>query len=93
MRTSADRSSGACSCSTPKREAALAPGERVVLDDGRRAQVVLAETIDEGGQEFLAVTTLPGMAGSEDAVADAGAPSPVQRIPSMQVPLPYELPA
>ncbi len=36
----------------------LLPGERIALGDGRRAQVVLSEAIDEGGQEFLAVTTL-----------------------------------
>jgi tRNA-modifying protein YgfZ len=76
-----------------EREVALVPGERVVLGDGRRAQVVLAETIDEGGQEFLAVTTLPGSAGAGDAAADASESAPIQRIPSMQVPLPYELPA
>ncbi len=68
------------------RIAMLLPGERVVLEDGRRAQVVMSEAIAEGGQEFLAVTTLPGTA-PEETVVD-----PAARIQSLQVPLPYSLP-
>jgi folate-binding protein YgfZ len=70
----------------------LLPGERIALGDGRRAQVVLSEAIEEGGQEFLAVTTLPGTAPTEPAATDpdgAGAPA---RIQAMQMPLPYPLP-
>lgn len=70
----------------------LVPGERVVLGDGRRGQVVLAETLEEGGQEFLAVTTLPGTARSDDTATGAGEAAAIRRLQSMQMPLPYELP-
>jgi folate-binding protein YgfZ len=70
----------------------LAAGERVVLQDGRRAHIVLAETIEDGGQEFLAVTTLPGTA-SVDEPADASSiVTAIPRISAMQMPLPYQLP-
>ncbi len=36
----------------------LEPGWRLDLPDGRRAQVVMASAAEDGGQEFLAVTTL-----------------------------------
>jgi tRNA-modifying protein YgfZ len=72
----------------------LVPGERIALHDGRRAQVVLAETLDEGGQEFLAVTTLPGTASasSEDITDQAAQVPETPRIHAMQMPLPYQLP-
>lgn len=40
----------------------LAPGARVQLADGRAAQIVMAAPGGTGGQELLAVTTLPGTA-------------------------------
>jgi len=36
----------------------LLPGERISLADGRRAQIVMACTAEDGEQEFLAVSTL-----------------------------------
>jgi len=68
---------------------ALAPGERILLDDGRRAQVVVAESIAEGGQEFLAVTTLPGNSPADEA--EPLTESSSQRLQVMQMPLPYPL--
>ncbi|HTQ35529.1 MAG TPA: hypothetical protein VMH77_00720 [Steroidobacteraceae bacterium] len=73
-------------------ETPLLPGERIVLGDGRRAQVVLAEGIAEGGQEFLAVTTLPGTGDAAEA-GGAGEEPATARLPSLQMPLPYALPA
>ncbi len=69
----------------------LLPGERVTLSDGRRAQVVLAETIDAEGQEFLAVTTLPS-APAETTAAEQGEAAATPRIQVMQMPLSYVLP-
>lgn len=71
---------------------ALAPGERVQLMDGRHAQVVLAETIDEGGQVFLAVTTLPGTIPGEGGAEQEPIVDASPRIEVMQMPLPYQLP-
>ena len=71
--------------------APLLPGERICLHDGRRAQVVLAEAIEDGGQEFLAVTTLPS-ASTEAGVADQ-VEAVMPRIQALQMPLPYTLPA
>jgi hypothetical protein len=53
---------------------------------------VLAETIEDGGQEFLAVTTLPGTAGVEEAAEASAIVTAVPRISAMQMPLPYALP-
>jgi folate-binding protein YgfZ len=64
--------------------AVLAPGTRLQLQDGRQAQVVIAAPSDGGGQEFLAVTTLPTAGSLEDAEAPAAS-----RIDSAQLPLPY----
>jgi hypothetical protein len=71
----------------------LAPGQRVTLGDGRRAQVVMAELIEEGGQEFLAVTT-PPTATTDDAMEmEAGAADADEaRIQALQMPLPYAVP-
>ena len=69
----------------------LLPGERIALWDGRRAQVVLSEAIEEGGQEFLAVTTLPGTVPPDEAAADPQQPAS-PRLQAMQMPLPYPLP-
>jgi folate-binding protein YgfZ len=68
----------------------LAPGMRIVLQDGRRAQVVQAEITGEGAQEMLAVTTLP-KASVESGAADA-TDDTVRRVEVVQVPLPYPLP-
>jgi folate-binding protein YgfZ len=68
----------------------LAPGERVTLGDGRRAQVVLAEVLDDGGQEFLAVAPLP--AASTAAPPTDPAEDTPPRMQTMQMPLPYDLP-
>jgi tRNA-modifying protein YgfZ len=70
----------------------LAPGERIALEDGRRAQVVLAETLDEGGQEFLAVTTLPGTGNSDETGKHSGIVTAVPHLHALQMPLPYQLP-
>lgn len=70
----------------------LVPGERITLEDGRRAQVVLAETLDEGGQEFLAVTTLPGTGGGDDTGEQPAIATATPRIHALQMPLPYPLP-
>ncbi|HTQ35978.1 MAG TPA: hypothetical protein VMH77_02985 [Steroidobacteraceae bacterium] len=66
----------------------LQPGERIALADGRRARVVLAAGIEDGGQEFLAVTALPGAAGTGESAQEAA----VACLEAMQMPLPYPLP-
>ncbi len=68
----------------------LLPGERVTLGDGRRAQVVLAEAIEEGGQEFLAVATLPDTSAESSATELPADTMP--HLQSLQMPLPYKLP-
>jgi tRNA-modifying protein YgfZ len=68
----------------------LMPGERVSLGDGRRAQVVQAEVIDDGGQGFLAVAALP--AASIAAPASDPAEEAPPRLQTVQMPLPYALP-
>lgn len=65
----------------------LVPGQRITLDDGRRAQVVMAELIEEGGQEFLAVTTHAASVEAEGT--DQASAAVVQ---ALQMPLPYSLP-
>ncbi len=69
---------------------ALPPGARIVLPDGRRAQVVQAGSTAEGAQEFLAVTTLPSAA-AESGTSDA-TETAIRRIKAVQMPLPYPLP-
>jgi len=71
----------------------LLPGERVVLGDGRRAQVVLAAAIEDGGQEFLAVTALPAAAGPGTAETQTMPPVGAPRMQTMEMPLPYPLPS
>jgi folate-binding protein YgfZ len=67
----------------------LAPGERISLSDGRRAQVVIAAALEEEGrgQEFLAVTTMPGST-LPDEVEEQEATA--QRMQAVQLPLPYQ---
>ena len=67
----------------------LPPATRIALQDGRRAQVVLAEFTDEGAQQFLAVTTLPPAADTGPAEESARA---IRRVRAVQMPLPYALP-
>lgn len=69
----------------------LPPGGRVRLVDGRTAQVVMAAAAD-GGQEFLAVTTLPCASGPADTGGDADTTAGVA-FPFIPLPLPYLLPA
>jgi folate-binding protein YgfZ len=79
-------------------EEVLAPGARVRLADGRAAQIVMSAPAEDEGQEFLAVTTLPGavVTAAETSADDAGhgaawsASSPL--LDCEQLPLPYALP-
>lgn len=73
---------------------ALGPGARLLLVDGRTAQVVMAAATAGGGQEFLAVTTLPAGAGlaAAEPDTDAGDTRP-GALAYIQLPLPYALPA
>ncbi|MEO6081092.1 MAG: hypothetical protein ABIQ86_15170 [Steroidobacteraceae bacterium] len=66
----------------------LEPGERVLLEDGRSAQIVMAAPSDDGGQQFLAVTTLATAHADEEPSAVANTLQPV-RIAALQLPLPY----
>lgn len=65
-------------------DAVLAPALRLKLADGRGAQVVTAAPSESGGQEFLAVTTLPGSGTPADAGEGETPP-----LPATQLPLPY----
>jgi len=66
--------------------AALQPGERGRLGDGRTFQVVRAATHADGRCEFLAVCALPGAAPEAEPEADAAA------LAAESLPLPYALP-
>ncbi|MET0282604.1 MAG: hypothetical protein ABW278_15965 [Steroidobacteraceae bacterium] len=67
----------------------LVPSERVLLADGRSAQIVLAAPTDAGEQEFLAVAPPPGSSGADDA--GTGQPDEPSRhtLRCTQLPLPY----
>jgi folate-binding protein YgfZ len=68
--------------------AVLKPGERVQLDDGRNAQIVMTAAAEDGGQQFLAVTTLA--AGHRDEEPAIGAKATqAARLAAVQLPLPY----
>jgi folate-binding protein YgfZ len=69
-------------------DAVLAPGLRLDLADGRSAQIVMAAPAEAGGQQFLAVTTLPAAApdGTEE---ERGGDGPRPALPCTQLPLPY----
>lgn len=69
--------------------AALAPGERVLLSDGRNAQILLAAPDEAGGQQFLAVTQLAML---PSAAAAEGNPAAAPALECEQLPLPYSLP-
>lgn len=64
----------------------LLPGERVTLEDGRPAQIVMAAPSPAGGQEFLAVTTTAA-AVAEDPASEASPPSLF--VTCSALPLPY----
>jgi len=71
-------------------EQVLLPGVRLRLGDGRSAQVVMAAQQEDGGQQFLAVTSAPG---SAPASADeSGASTTEVKLECEQLPLPYALP-
>jgi tRNA-modifying protein YgfZ len=67
---------------------ALEPGERVRLSDGREATIVRAAFGDAETQEFLAVTNVV----SQGDTPDDSSESPITRLHSVGLPLPYELP-
>ena len=75
--------------------AALAPGQSVLLGDGRAAQIVDAVTVADGCTEFLAVAPLPAEAAAAttaatDNTGEPGAPgTPLDCSP---LPLPYAFP-
>lgn len=71
--------------------AALAPGARLRLQDGRQAQVVMAAEPEYDGREFLAVTT-PGPAGA-GTTADESAPADAEAVSVSTLTLPYAIPA
>ena len=64
----------------------LLPGERVTLEDGRPAQIVMAAPSPGGGQEFLAVAPVIAVP-AEDASAESG-PATLF-VPCTELPLPY----
>jgi tRNA-modifying protein YgfZ len=65
-----------------------APGDAVVLGDGRRASVVDAVTAADGGCEFLVVAPLAAEATTGAVDSAAGA----RRIDAEPLPLPYPVP-
>jgi tRNA-modifying protein YgfZ len=77
--------------------APLAPGQRVQLGDGRSAQIVMAAAdMENGGQQFLAVTASPN-AGAQapglDAEESSGSGSTdAARVACTPLALPYILP-
>ena len=75
---------------------ALAPGQDVMLGDGRTAQIVDAVTHADGRTEFLAVAPRPGQAAAALAAPGsdaAGAPPPAgTRLDCQPLPLPYAFP-
>jgi len=75
-----------------EQQRALEPGERVVLSDGRRAQIVRQARFGQVGSEFLAVAPLPDR---DDAKVDATAEdeSGAEVLVATQLSLPYALPA
>jgi folate-binding protein YgfZ len=66
----------------------LAPGERIVLADGRAAQIVRQARFGQVGSEFLAVAPLPEE--PEGSPQDAAAEG--DRLQATPLSMPYELP-
>jgi folate-binding protein YgfZ len=82
------------SLAPPTAAAALAPGAKGCLADGRAFTVIDAARADDGRVEFLAVTALPAAAGSApdaEEPRDCGPAAPTLEAESL--PLPYALPA
>jgi len=82
----------------PPPAAALTPGSKGRLADGRAFTVIAAAPADDGRVEFLAVSALPTAADSapdsapdEEEPRDAGAAAPT--LDAESLPLPYALPA
>lgn len=69
-------------------DAVLAPGLRLDLADGRSAQIVMAAPAEAGGQQFLAVTTLPAAA-TDGTDEERGGDGAQPALPCTQMPLPY----
>jgi tRNA-modifying protein YgfZ len=65
----------------------LRPGDKVLLSDGRRAQIVRQARFGQVGSEFLAVAPLPG------TVAEESVPDAEGTLVATQLAMPYELPA
>lgn len=70
----------------------LVPGQKIGLPDGRRALLISSAPAEGGGQQFLAVTTLPASAPASDDGAEQGEGAPAERLACEQLPLPYSLP-
>ncbi len=78
----------------------LPPGAALRLRDGRNALLVDNVILENGGCEFLAVTTVPGLATTDEAASrtEVGDPqvsasnTDAQLIACVQLPLPYALP-
>jgi len=68
----------------------LAPGSKVMLADGRSAQVVMSADTGAGSREFLAVTGLTDDAGTAEI---SGAEATMTLLPAIPLPLPYGLPS
>jgi folate-binding protein YgfZ len=68
----------------------LQPGDRVLLSDGRRVQIVRQARFGQVGSEFLAVAPLPG-AHEETPAVEGAAESTA--LAATQLALPYELPS
>ena len=69
---------------------ALAPGQSVLLGDGRAAQIVDAVTLADGRTEFLAVASRPDHAAP--AAAGEAASAPGAPLDCQPLPLPYAFP-
>jgi folate-binding protein YgfZ len=66
-------------------EAPLSPGMRVLLHDGRAAQIVMSAPAQSGGREFLAVTAIHA-SGAAQATGDE---PPAPAVTAVTLPLPY----
>jgi folate-binding protein YgfZ len=75
-----------------EQQRALEPGERVLLSDGRRVQIVRQARFGQVGSEFLAIAPLSG-AREESSSADEPASPDASVLAATQLSLPYELPA
>src|SRR5688572_16539991 len=70
-------------------DAALLPGARLLLSDGRTAQLVMAAAAEGGGQEFLAVTTVPSVDAMSGPRFEEAASGGLPVLRCSQLPLPY----